>query len=60
MNTKSFAVNVYDPCSLKTDKLEFSADATATLAGCMVNANRVGRASFTARHCRPRGQLGGK
>lgn len=40
--------------ALKTDKLEIPADATAALAGYMINANSLGKASFTARYGRPK------
>ena len=40
--------------ALKTDKLEIPADATAALAGFMINANSLGKASFTARYGRPK------
>jgi len=39
--------------ALKTEKLEIPADATAALAGYMINANALGRASFTATYGRP-------
>jgi Raf kinase inhibitor-like YbhB/YbcL family protein len=38
--------------ALKVDKLEVPADATAALAGFMINANTLGKASFTARYGR--------
>ncbi|MBT9504016.1 MAG: YbhB/YbcL family Raf kinase inhibitor-like protein [Burkholderiaceae bacterium] len=38
--------------ALKTDKLEIPADATAALAGYMINANALGKASFTAKYGR--------
>jgi hypothetical protein len=38
--------------ALKTEKLEIPVDATAALAGYMINANRIGQASFTARYGR--------
>jgi hypothetical protein len=38
--------------ALKVDKLEIPADATAALAGFMINANRLGQASFTAKYGR--------
>jgi Raf kinase inhibitor-like YbhB/YbcL family protein len=38
--------------ALKTDKIEVPADATAALVGFMINANRIGSASFTARYGR--------
>jgi Raf kinase inhibitor-like YbhB/YbcL family protein len=36
--------------ALKVDKLDLPADATAALAGFMINANSLGKASFTARY----------
>lgn len=38
--------------ALKTDKLDVAADATAALAGFMVNANTIAKASFTAKYGR--------
>ena len=38
--------------ALKTDKLDIPADATAALAGFMINANSLGKASFTAKYGR--------
>ena len=38
--------------ALKTDKIEVPPDATAALVGFMINANRIGSASFTARYGR--------
>jgi Raf kinase inhibitor-like YbhB/YbcL family protein len=40
--------------ALKTDKLDIPADATAALAGFMVNANSIGKATFTAKYGRPK------
>lgn len=40
--------------ALKTDKLEIPADATAALAGYMINANALAKASFTATYGRPK------
>ena len=40
--------------ALKTPKLDIPADATAALAGYMVNANTIGKASFVARYGRPK------
>lgn len=40
--------------ALKVDKLDIPADATAALAGFMINANSLGKASFTARYARPK------
>ena len=40
--------------ALSTDKLEIPPDATAALAGFMVNANALGKASFTAKYGRDR------
>ncbi len=38
--------------ALKTEKLEVPADATAALTGYMINANALGKASFTATYGR--------
>lgn len=38
--------------ALKTDKLEIPADATAALAGFMINGNSIWKASFTAKYGR--------
>lgn len=38
--------------ALSTDKLEIPPDATAALAGFMVNANSIGKASLTAKYGR--------
>ena len=38
--------------ALKTEKLDVPADATAALTGYMINANALGKASFTARYGR--------
>lgn len=38
--------------ALKVDKLDIPADATAALAGFMINANSLGKASFTAKYGR--------
>ena len=43
---------VFTVFALKTDKLDIPADATAALAGFMVNANSLGKASFTAKYGR--------
>jgi len=40
--------------ALKVDKLDIPADATAALAGFMINANTLGKASFTAKYARPK------
>jgi Raf kinase inhibitor-like YbhB/YbcL family protein len=45
---------VFTVYALKTDKLDIPADATAALAGFMVNANAVGKASFSAKYGRPK------
>jgi phosphatidylethanolamine-binding protein (PEBP) family uncharacterized protein len=42
--------------ALKTEKLEIPADATAALAGYMINAHALGKASFTAKYGRPKAQ----
>jgi Raf kinase inhibitor-like YbhB/YbcL family protein len=39
--------------ALKTEEIDVPADATAALVGFMINANRLGRASFTAKYGRP-------
>lgn len=44
----------YTVHALKVDKLDIPADATAALAGFMINANSLGKASFTARYARPK------
>jgi Raf kinase inhibitor-like YbhB/YbcL family protein len=44
---------VFTVHALKVDKLDLPADATAALVGYMINANRLGKASFTARFGRP-------
>lgn len=45
---------VFTVYALKTDKLDIPADATAALAGFMINANALAKASFTARYGRPK------
>ena len=45
---------VFTVYALKTDKLDLPADATAALAGFMINANKIGKASFTAKYGRPK------
>jgi Raf kinase inhibitor-like YbhB/YbcL family protein len=40
--------------ALGTDKLEIPPDATAALAGFMVNANSIAKVSFTAKYGRPK------
>lgn len=42
--------------ALKTAKLDVPADATAALAGFMINANTLAKASFTVRYGRKRGK----
>ena len=44
---------VFTVYALGTGKLEIPPDATAALAGFMVNANAIGKASFTAKYGRP-------
>jgi Raf kinase inhibitor-like YbhB/YbcL family protein len=44
---------IFTVYALKVDKLEVPADATAALTGFMINANALGKASFTARYGRP-------
>ena len=43
---------VFTVHALKTDKLDIPADATAALAGFMINANTLAKASFTAKYGR--------
>ncbi len=38
--------------ALKAEKTDVSADASAALIGFMINANGVGKASFTAKYSR--------
>ncbi len=45
---------VFTVHALKTDKLDIPADATAALAGFMINANTIAKASFTAKYGRPK------
>jgi Raf kinase inhibitor-like YbhB/YbcL family protein len=43
---------IFTVYALKTDKLDIPADATAALAGFMINANKLGSASLTAKYGR--------
>jgi phosphatidylethanolamine-binding protein (PEBP) family uncharacterized protein len=43
---------VFTVFALKTDKLELPPGASPALAGFMVNANAIGKASFTAKYGR--------
>lgn len=43
---------IFTVYALKTDKLDLPPDATAALAGFMINANKLGKASFTAKYGR--------
>lgn len=43
---------VFTVYALKTDKLDLPPDATAALAGFMINANKLGKASFTSKYGR--------
>jgi Raf kinase inhibitor-like protein, YbhB/YbcL family len=45
---------VFTVYALKTDKLDLPPDATAALAGFMINTNALAKASFTARYGRPK------
>jgi hypothetical protein len=45
---------VFTVHAVKAEKLEIPPDATAALAGFMINANSLGKASFTARYGRPK------
>lgn len=44
---------VFTVHALKVEKMELPADASAALVGYMINANRLAKASFTARFGRP-------
>jgi len=44
---------IFTVYALKTDKLDIPADTTGALAGFMVNANSLDKASFTAMYGRP-------
>jgi Raf kinase inhibitor-like YbhB/YbcL family protein len=43
---------IFTVYALKTDKLEVPPDGTAALVGFMINANKLGQASFTAKYGR--------
>ncbi|MEJ8821369.1 YbhB/YbcL family Raf kinase inhibitor-like protein [Variovorax humicola] len=43
---------VFTVFALKTDKLDIPADGSAALVGYMVNANKIGSATFTAKYGR--------
>ena len=45
---------VFTVFALKTDKLDIPPDATAALAGFMINANTLAKSSFTAKYGRPK------
>lgn len=45
---------IFTVYALKAGKLDIPADATAALAGFMINANALAKASFTARYGRPK------
>jgi Raf kinase inhibitor-like YbhB/YbcL family protein len=45
---------IFTVYALKTDKLDVPGDATAALAGFMINANALGKARFTAKYGRPK------
>ena len=47
---------VFTVHALKVEKLELPADATAALAGYVINANALSKASFTAFYGRPKAQ----
>ena len=40
---------IFTVYALKTDKIDAPADGTAALIGFMINANKIGKASFTAK-----------
>ena len=43
---------IFTVYALKTDKLELAADSPAAMVGFMINANKLGKASFTATYGR--------
>ena len=43
---------IFTVYALKTDKLDIPADATAALAGFMINSSQIGKASMTAKYGR--------
>jgi Raf kinase inhibitor-like YbhB/YbcL family protein len=43
---------IFTVYALKTDKLDIPADGTAALVGFMINANKLGAATFTAKYGR--------
>jgi hypothetical protein len=43
---------IFTVYALKTDKLDIPAEGTAALVGFMINANKLGQASFTAKYGR--------
>jgi Raf kinase inhibitor-like YbhB/YbcL family protein len=45
---------VFTVYALKTDKLDIPADATAALAGFMINGNTIAKGTFTAKYGRPK------
>ncbi len=49
---RSSTANIFTVYALKVDKLDVPADATAALIGYMLNANKLGTATFTAKYGR--------
>ena len=45
---------IFTVYALKTDKLDLPPDAAGALAGFMINANQIGKASFSAKYGRPK------
>ncbi|RZL95908.1 MAG: YbhB/YbcL family Raf kinase inhibitor-like protein [Variovorax sp.] len=45
---------IFTVYALKTDKLDIPPDGTAALVGYMINANKLGSATFTAKYGRPK------
>ena len=43
---------IFTVCALKTEKIDVPADASAALIGFMLNANKLGSATFTAKYGR--------
>jgi Raf kinase inhibitor-like YbhB/YbcL family protein len=43
---------IFTVYALKTNKIDVPADATAAMAGFMINANQIGKATFSAQYGR--------
>jgi Raf kinase inhibitor-like YbhB/YbcL family protein len=51
---------IFTVYALKTDKLELPPDASAAMLGFMINANKLGSATFTDKYGRPKAKAGAK